>query len=69
MTPNDTFSGTLSAPPVKLDSKVVKPQNQTNLTEDSQQPPSHSSPTDIPKSLLAQVNSIKHKPDLQTRKR
>ena len=59
MTPNDTLSGTLSAPPAKLDSNVVKPQNLTNLTEDSQQPPSHTSPTDIPKSLLAQVNSKK----------
>ena len=69
MTPNDTLSGTLSAPPAKLDSNVSKPQNLTYLTEDSQQPPSHSSPTDIPESLIAQVNSRQHKPDLQTRKR
>ena len=69
MTSNDTLSGTLSTLPAKLDSNVVKPKNPTNRTEDSQQPPSHSSPTDIPKSLLSQVNSRKHKPDLQTRKR
>ena len=69
MTPNDTFPGTLSVPPAKLDSNVSKPQNLTYLTEDSQQTPSHSSPTDIPESLLAQVNSKQHKPDLQTRKR
>ena len=69
MTPKDTLLGTLSAPPAKLDSNVVKPQNLTKLTEDSQQPPSHSSPTDISKSFLAQVHSRKHKPDLQTRKR
>jgi len=68
MKPNDTFSGTLLAPPAKLDSNVSRPQNLAYLTENSQQTPSHSSPTDIPESLIAQVNSIQHKPDLQTRK-
>ena len=57
MKPNDTLSATLSAPPAKLVSNVSRPQNLTYLTEDSQQTPSHSSPTDIPKSLIAQVNS------------
>ena len=63
------FRDRFSAPPAKLHLNAVKPQNLTKLTEDSQQPPSHSSPTDISKSLLAHVNSRKHKPDLQTRKR
>ena len=61
MKPNDTLSGTLSAPPAKLDSNVSRPQNLTYLTEDSQQTPSHSSPTDIPESLIAQVSSRQHK--------
>jgi len=68
MKPNDTLSATLSAPPTKLDSNVSRPQNLTYLTEDSQQTPSHSSPTDIPKSLIAQVNSRQHKLNLQTHK-
>ena len=66
MKPNDTLSGTLLAPPTKLDSNVSRPQNLTYLTENLQHTSSHSSPTDIPKSLIAQVNSRQHKLDLQT---
>jgi len=67
--PKDTLSGTLSAPPAKLNSNVSRPHNLTYLTEDSQQTSSHSSPTDIPEPLITQVNSRQHKPGLQTHKR
>ena len=64
MTPNDTLSGTLSAPPAKLDSNVSRPQNLTHLTGNPQRTSSHSTPTDIPESLIAQVNCRQHKLDL-----
>jgi len=69
MKPNDTLLGMLSAPPAKVDSNVSRPQNLTYLTENLQQTPTHSSLTDIPESLITQVNSRQHKPDLQTRKK
>jgi len=67
--PNDTPSGTLSAQPAKLDSNVSRPQHLTNQIEDSQQTPSHSSPTDISESLITQFNCRQHKLDIQTGKR
>ena len=68
MKPKDTLSGTLSAPPAKLDSNISRPQNLTHLTENPQRTSSHSIPTDIPESLIAQVNCKQHKLNLQTRK-